>query len=89
MVRVVVSPPDGAWNDGHGDAPRGIPGAHLVSASWLCAISGDAQASGGDYLRRGRRGLTGAGGGASRATTVASHARACGDASQPSAASAR
>src|SRR4051812_28318302 len=54
----------------------------------LCAIPGAMRVAGGDYLPRGRRGLAGAGGGASRATTLASHARACGDVSQGSAASA-
>src|SRR3954452_2013445 len=60
----------------------------LIMLIWLCATPDAAKAAGDDYLRRGRRGLAGAGGGASRATTVASHARACGDVSQGSAASA-
>jgi hypothetical protein len=60
----------------------------LITKTRLCATPGDGKASGGGYGRRGRRGLAGAGGGASRATTVASHARACGDVSQVSAASA-
>jgi hypothetical protein len=67
-------------------AEAGTP--NLATSSRLCATPGAAKAAGDDYWRRGRRGLAGAGGGASRATTVASHARACGDASQGSAASA-
>jgi len=63
-------------------------GALLITIIGLCATPGAARAAGDDYLQRGRRGLAGAGGGASRATTVASHARACGDVSQASAASA-
>ena len=62
--------------------------AQQLREARLCAIPGDAKASGGGYGRRGRRSLAGADGGASRATTIASQARAGGDVSQASAASA-
>ncbi len=36
---------------------------HPARGSWLCAIPGDAKASGGGYLRRGRHSLAGVGDG--------------------------